>query len=83
MKKTIAILMCVLMLAGATIACFANTATAAKAGGPLAITEINYAPADAKFEYIEVVNTGSAAVNLKDYYVYRFAFSTETNSKRE
>ena len=75
MKKTIAILMCVLMLAGATIACFADTTTPAKAAGPLAITEINNAPDNEMFEYIEVVNTGSAAVNLKDYYIYRFAFS--------
>jgi len=44
MKKTIAILMCVLMLAGATIACFADTQTPAKAAGPLAITELNNAP---------------------------------------
>lgn len=41
----------------------------------LVISEICNAPANDNYEFLEVVNTSDAAINLKDYYVFRFGFS--------
>lgn len=75
MKKKFALLMCAVMLFGAMLTCIPASAAAKTEGGPLAITEVCYAPGDAKYEFIEVINTSDAEVDLKNYYVYRFGFS--------
>ena len=41
----------------------------------LVISEICNAPENDNYEFLEVVNTSDAAINLKDYYVFRFGFS--------
>ena len=43
--------------------------------GPLAITEICASPDEAAYEYVEVLNTSDAAINLKNYHMARFGFS--------
>ncbi len=75
MKKKFALLMCAIMLFGAMLVCVPASAEAKTAGGPLAITEICYAPEDERFEFFEVINVSNNEVELKDYYIYRFSGS--------
>ena len=41
----------------------------------LTISEMCNSPEDDTYEYIEVVNTSNAAINIKDYYLFRLGFS--------
>ena len=75
MKKKLSLLMCAVMLVGMVLTLIPASAAVKTEGGPLAITEMCYAPANEKYEYIEVTNVSDDPVNLKDYYVYRFGFS--------
>ena len=75
MKKKLAFILSIIMLLGTSLICLPVHAAEKTAGGPLAITEMCPAPTDAKYEYIEIVNTSDSAVKLSDYYVYRFGFS--------
>jgi hypothetical protein len=73
MKKKFALLMCAVMLFGAMLTCIPASAAAKTEGGPLAITEVCYAPENEKYEYVEVINVSDNEVDLKNYYIYRFA----------
>ena len=79
MKKKFALIMCAVMLFGAMFACIPasaeEAATAKTEGGPLAITEICYAPEDDRYEFVEVINVSNNEVDLKNYYIYRAGFS--------
>lgn len=80
MKKKFALIMCAVMLFGAMFAYIPASAqmsaTAKIEVGVLAITEVAPNPEDGTgFEYIEVMNTGDTALDLNDYYVYRYMFS--------
>jgi len=79
MKKKFALIMCAVMLFGAMFACIPASAeeasTAKTEGGPLAITEICYAPEDDRYEFVEVINVSNNEIDLKNYYVYRAGFS--------
>ena len=48
MKKKLSLLMCAVMLVGMVLTLIPASAAVKTEGGPLAITEINYAPKDAK-----------------------------------
>ena len=79
MNKKFALIMCAVMLFGAMFACITASAeeasTAKTEGGPLAITEICYAPEDERYEFVEVINVSNNEVDLKNYYIYRAGFS--------
>lgn len=75
MKKKFALIMCAVMLFGAMLTCIPASAAAKTEGGPLAITEVCYAPEDEKYEFIEITNISNSEIDIKDYHIYRFGFS--------